>query len=258
MDMMKLEEIYEYFNEEKRLNSSNASSVEFITTTNFIDKYLKKESKILDIGAATGAYSLHYAEKGYDVTSIEPVKRNVDILEAKITEDMNIKVYQGNALDLSYLEDNSFDVVLCFGPLYHLKSDEDKLRVINESKRVCKKDGKILFAYLSNDMVFVTETFIYNTANHLLGDEYDKESFKLVDETPFCFMTVGKMEELMIESNLNKVTHFAADGLAELMADKINKFSKDEFNEWMRFHLYTCEKPELLGYSNHVVFVASK
>ena len=136
MDMMKLEEIYEYFNEEKRLNSSNASSVEFITTTNFIDKYLKKESKILDIGAATGAYSLHYAEKGYDVTSIEPVKRNVDILEAKITEDMNIKVYQGNALDLSYLEDNSFDVVLCFGPLYHLKSDEDKLRVINESKRV--------------------------------------------------------------------------------------------------------------------------
>ncbi len=62
----------------------------------------------------------------------------------------------------------------------------------------------------------------------------------------------------MIESNLNKVTHFAADGLAELMADKINKFSKDEFNEWMRFHLYTCEKPELLGYSNHVVFVASK
>lgn len=194
MDMMKLEEIYEYFNEEKRLNSSNASSVEFITTTNFIDKYLKKESKILDIGAATGAYSLHYSEKGYDVTSIEPVKRNVDILEAKITEDMNIKVYQGNALDLSYLEDNSFDVVLCFGPLYHLKSDEDKLRVINESKRVCKKDGKILFAYLSNDMVFVTETFIYNTANHLLGDKYDKESFKLVDETPFCFMTVGKME----------------------------------------------------------------
>lgn len=255
---MKLEEIYEYFNEEKRLNNSNASSVEFLTTTNFIDKYLNKESKILDIGAATGAYSIYYAEKGYDVTSIEPVKRNVDILESKITEDMNIKVYQGNALDLSYLEDNSFDIVLCFGPLYHLKSDEDKLRVINESKRVCKKDGKILFAYISNDMVFVTETFIYNNDNHLLSGEYDKESFKLVDETPFCFMTVEKMEALMKMSNLNKVTHFAADGLAELMADKINRFSKDKFNEWMRFHLYTCEKKELLGYSNHIVFVAAK
>lgn len=81
------------FKEEKRLNSSNASSVEFITTTNFIDKYLNKESKILDIGVATGAYSLYYAEKGYDVTSIEPVKRNVDILELNATEDMNIKVY---------------------------------------------------------------------------------------------------------------------------------------------------------------------
>lgn len=256
--MMKLEEIYEYFNEEKRLNCSNASSVEFITTTNFIDKYLKEDSKLLDIGAATGAYSLHYAKKGYDVTSIEPVKRNIDILESKITDDMNIRVYQGNALDLSYLEDNSFDVVLCFGPLYHLKSDEDKLRVINESKRVCKKDEKILFAYLSNDMVFVTETFIYNTKNHLLGNEYDKDSFKLIDETPFCFMTVGKMEELMKKSKLNKVTHFAADGLAELMSEKINSFSKEQFEEWMRFHLYSCEKIELLGYSNHIVFVAEK
>ena len=255
---MKLDEIYEYFNEEKRLNTSNASSIEFITTTNFIDKYLKEDSKILDIGAATGAYSLHYASKGYDVTSVEPVKRNIDILKSNVTGDMNIKVHQGNALDLSYLEDNSFDIVLCFGPLYHLKSDEDKLTAIKESKRVCKKDGKILFAYLSNDMVFVTETFIYNTKNHLLGDEYDKESFKLIDETPFCFMTVGKMDELMRKSNLNKVTQFAADGLAELMADKINEFSEAEFNEWLRFHLYTCYKTELLGYSNLIVFFASK
>lgn len=256
--MMKLEKIYEYFNEEKRLNSSNASSVEFITTTSFIDKYLEKESKILDIGAATGAYSIYYATKGYDVTCVEPVKRNIDILESKINEDMNIKIHQGNALDLSCFEDNSFDIVLCFGPLYHLKSDEDKLKAINESKRVCKKDGKILFAYLSNDMVFVTETFIYNNKNHLLNGEYDKENFRLIDESPFCFMTVGKMEELIVKSNLNKVTHFAADGLAELMADKINRFNKDEFNEWMRFHFYTCEKTELLGYSNHIVFVASK
>ena len=66
------------------------------------------------------------------------------------------------------------------------------------------------------------------------------------------------MDELMRKSNLNKVTQFAADGLAELMADKINEFSEAEFNEWMRFHLYTCEKTELLGYSNHIVFVASK
>lgn len=254
---MRLDEIYEYFNEDNRLNNSNASSVEFLTTTNFIDKYLKQGSKILDIGAGTGVYSLHYADKGYDVTSVELVKRNLNTLKSKIKENMDIKAIEGNGLDLSFLEDDSFDVVLCFGPLYHLAKEEDKLRCISEAKRVCKKDGKIFFAYISNDMVFITETMLYNS-NHLTSGEYDKETFKLHDETPFCFLTVEKMEELIKKSNLEKVTHFAADGLAELLADKINKFTPEQFEQWLRFHYYTCEKQELLGYSNHIVFVAEK
>lgn len=255
--MMKLDEIYEYFKEEKRLNTSNAGSVEFITTTHFIDKYLNKDSKILEIGAGTGAYSLHYAKLGYDVTSIEPVKRNLDCLKSKITEDMKIKAILGNALDLSFLEDESFDIVLCFGPLYHLAKEEDKIKCIEEAKRVCKSQGKILFAYLSNDMVFVTETFLYNS-NHLINGEYDRNTFKIYDETPFCFMTVDKMNDLMNRTNMKEVAHFAADGLAELMAEKINTFTEEQFDEWLRFHLYTCEKKELLGYSNHIVFVGEK
>src|SRR6056297_1785471 len=100
------------FDEDSRLSKTQANTVEFITTINYIDKHLKKEDKILDIGAGTGAYSIHYANKGYDVTAVEPVKKNLDILKSKITSDMNIEAKLGNALDLSEYEDNVFDLIL--------------------------------------------------------------------------------------------------------------------------------------------------
>ena len=70
-----------------------------------------------------------------------------------MTADDQIDLAQGNALDLSRYDSNSFDVVLLFGPLYHLHEEADKLRCIEEAKRVCKKDGKIFFALISNDIV---------------------------------------------------------------------------------------------------------
>ena len=57
-------ELYKQFDENSRLNRSPAAKVEFITTTRYIDKYLKPGNKLLDIGAGAGEYSLHYANEG--------------------------------------------------------------------------------------------------------------------------------------------------------------------------------------------------
>lgn len=253
---MDIEKLYECFEEDKRLNTTKANSIEFLTATHFIDKYLNNGMRILDIGAGTGVYSLHYANMGYDVSAVELVKKNVDIMKSKVTSNMKNNIKQGNALNLDVFPDDSFDIVLCFGPLYHLDNDKDKSKCIEETKRVCKKGGKIFFAYLSNDMVFVTESMLYN--KDFLGSlEYNHESFKLRDE-PFCFMTADHMEDLMEISNLKELKHVAVDGLSELLSGKINAFNDEQFKEWFRFHLYTCEKKELLGFSNHIVYIVEK
>ena len=79
-----------YYNEDcaedTRLESQHGQ-VEFLTTTKFIKEYLKPDSKILEVGAGTGRYSLYYANKGYDVTAIEYVNHNVDMLKSKITDE---------------------------------------------------------------------------------------------------------------------------------------------------------------------------
>ncbi len=92
MAMTELEQHYNKFNEEKRLDSRHGQ-VEYITSMKYIHKYidsLKEETvygnagiKILDIGAGTGRYSVPLAEEGYDVTAVELVKHNLGLLKAK-------------------------------------------------------------------------------------------------------------------------------------------------------------------------------
>jgi len=246
---------YDIFNENERLNHSKAARVEFLTTVRYIEKYLKSGDRILDIGAGAGEYSFYFARKGYEVSALELADANITAFKKKLMPEDPIDLVQGNALDLSHYADKSFDIVLLFGPLYHLKNDADKLKCIEEAKRVCKDSGKIFFAFISNDFVFLTE-FGYDVCYFSNGD-YDKETFKLND-FPFVFHTVGAARKILADGGINVLHEVASDGASELMVGKINEMSEEDYAQYLRYHFYICEKPELLGMTNHLLFVGEK
>ena len=192
---------YDIFNEDSRLNHSKAARVEFLTTVHYIDKYLKEGDKILDIGAGAGEYSLYFARRGYEVSALELADANIAAFRKKLKPEDKIDLVQGNALELTRYADKTFDIVLLFGPLYHLKSDADKQKCISEAKRVCKDGGKIFFAFISNDFVFLTE-LVYN-GNYFSKGDYDKETFRLND-FPFVFHTVGAARKLLADGGDRK------------------------------------------------------
>ena len=154
-----LEKYYNKFCEEKRLTRRHGY-VEYVTSMKYIHEYLpqgKKETvKILDVGAGTGRYSVQLAGEGYDVTAVELVKYNLGILKSKKS---SVKAYQGNALNLSRFEADQFDMVLVFGPMYHLYTKEDKVKALKEAKRVVKPGGIILVAYCMNEYSILTYGF---------------------------------------------------------------------------------------------------
>ena len=246
---------YDIFNEDKRLNHSKAARVEFITTVHYIEKYLKKGDKILDVGAGAGEYSLYFARKGFEISALELADTNIAAFKKKLTPDDKIDLVQGNALDLSRYADKSFDIVLLLGPLYHLHNDADKLKCISEAKRVCKDGGKIFFAFISNDFVFLTE-FGYDVHYFCNGD-YDKETFRLND-FPFVFHTVDAARTILKKGGIKLIHEIASDGASELLAAKINEMSDEDYAQYLRYHFYICEKPELLGMTNHLLFIGEK
>ena len=142
--MTELEKYYNKFNEEKRLKSRHGQ-VEFITSMKYIHKYLPKREhgqvKILDVGAGTGRYSVALAEEGYDVTAVELVKYNLGILKKK---NSSVKAYQGNALKLSRFPDKEFDLIILFGPMYHLYTKEDKVKAL-EIAHIRKKECPVVW-----------------------------------------------------------------------------------------------------------------
>ncbi len=250
-----VQEVYRRFDENSRLNKSQAARVEFLTTVKYIERYLTPDAKILDIGAGAGEYSLYFARKGYSVSALELADANIAAFRAKMTADDQIDLAQGNALDLSRYDSNSFDVVLLFGPLYHLHEEADKLRCIEEAKRVCKPDGKIFFAFISNDIVILTMQ--QTQANYLTAGAYDKETFRLYD-FPFVFHTVDAARELLKKAGIQITHEVAADGVSELLKDLINTMDAATYQQYLRYHFYICEKPECLGMSNHLLFVGEK
>lgn len=247
--------LYEIFDEESRL-SSKATRVEFLTTIRQIEKYLRPGMKILDLGAGTGEYSLYFAEKGYEVTAVELVEKHVNRIKEKKRIGMNLQVFQGNVLDLSDFKDNEYDIVLCLGPLYHLEDRKDQLKCLEEVKRICKEDGIMFFAFINNDMVIVTQTMCYEP-DYLVNGEYDRETFKVRD-FPFVFTKVEEARQLLQSAGLKILSEIAADGFNELLADKINSMDDESYRLWINFHYYYSEKPEFLGVSNHLLFVAKK
>ena len=249
-----VQEVYKRYNEDSRLNRSNAARVEFLTTVRYIEKYLTPGARILDIGAGAGEYSLYFARMGYQVSALELADANIAAFRAKLTGDEPIDLVQGNALDLSRYDTGSFDVVLLLGPLYHLHTEADKLRCIEEAKRVCKPEGKIFFAFISNDMVILTMQQCQN--DYLMNGDYNKETFRL-DDFPFVFHTVDRCRALLCKAGIPILHEVASDGASELLQDLVNSLDEAAYQQYLRYHFYICEKPEFLGMSNHLLFIGS-
>lgn len=247
--------VYELFDEDARLQRSKAARVEFLTTVRYIQRYLKSGDRILDVGAGAGEYSLYFARKGYEVCALELADSNIRAFRRKLTPEDKIELVQGNAVDLGRYEDASFDVVLVFGPLYHLHSEADRQKCIAEAKRVCKPGGKLFFAFISNDMVILTE-FSYR-ADYFIAGDYDKETFQLED-FPFVFHTVAECREMLRAGGVRILHEVASDGVSELLEDRINAMDEESYDQYLRYHEYICEKPEFLGMSNHLLFVGEK
>lgn len=258
-----LEKYYNDHDEQGRFDKRH-NQVEFLTTMRYIEKYLPGgEGRILEIGAGTGRYSRAIADRGYSVTALELVERNIEVFKSLITPEQNIRVEQGNALDLSRFADNSFDLVLLLGPLYHLYNDEDKRRCLAEAVRVARAGGVIFAAYVISDLTLYDDAFrrgLMMISDYLDKGKIDPHTFATVSTPEDVFEMVRKedIDRVMRGIPADRLHYVATTLVARLIREALEEMDDAAFELYMRHHFAVCERPDMAGMTSHSLDILRK
>jgi len=250
---------YGQYDEDGRTSKTRHGQLEYCTTMSYIHRYATRKSRILEVGAGTGRYSIALAKEGMDVTAVELVEGNLEVLRENSKGIMNLKSFQGDATDLSRFPDNSFDVTLILGPMYHLYEIGEVNSAIDEAIRVTKPGGVILFAFISVFAIMYANYFYGNWAEgqaENFTSDYQVRHFK---EQLFTGYDVTEFEGLFHKKPVDWITTAGVDGLIEPIEKRPDfSMTDEEFTALAEWYLAFSEKRELLGNTNHLLYICRK
>ena len=256
-----LEEYYNNYDEDGRLLSRHGQ-VEYLTTMKYIRESLAglSDPKILEVGAGTGRYSVTLAKQGLKVTAVELIPHNLEILKSKLDGTEPITALQGNALDLSRFADETFDLTLLLGPMYHLYSKEEKLQALSEAVRVTKSGGRILVAYCMNEPTVIQYVFGLNHLREVMDLNMLTSDWHCISEPKDLFEMVRTEEiaELDAAVPVKRIKLVATDGATNYKREYIDAMDDETFSRWMEYHFAICERQDLIGASHHTLDILRK
>lgn len=255
-----LSQFYSNYDEEGRLLSKHGS-VEYLTTMRYIDKYLRPGMRILELGAATGRYTHALARKGYAVDAVELVQHNIDIFNTLTQPGENVTIRQGDARDLSFLADESYDVTLLLGPMYHLFAVEDQRKALSEALRVTKKGGILMAAYCGNEATMIQYCF----GRGMLKEEkykklVDPVTFKASSDPAELFELYRRedIDALMANFQTLRLHYVGTDMATNYMRQTIDDMDEELFEMYLCYHFVICERSDLVGASHHILDIHRK
>lgn len=256
---------YELVDEELRFQK-NSRNIEFLTSIHALTPLVQNRAKILDLGAGAGAYSFHFAEMGHEVTAVDITPKNIQTINEKKShyDSIRLEAMIGDATDLNMFESNTYDVVLCFGPYYHIINAEARKKLIQESLRVLQPGGILAIAYINKYSVipmlvkkipaFINERTISKviTQGYLQGG--DPDSFW----TDSYYTSPSEIEKYMEDFHVQCIDHLGTDGLSHTLSDEIDTLSVAKFQIWLKYHMDTCREKNILGMSSHGLYICRK
>ncbi len=261
MDRFEALKAYYQTHDENARFDLKRNSVEFLTTLHYIEKYLNVGNSIIEIGAGTGRYSHYFARKGFSVTAVELSPDNVEKLRASTNIGENIDILQGDAVELSAIPSNKYDITLLLGPMYHLYTEEEKLAALSEAIRVTKPGGLVFSAYCGSDITVYRFCFEHGGIHSEQHRELiDPETFAL-DSTPAEIFSLYRKEDidaLMKNFNVKRLHYVATDLISQYIGEAIDKMDDETFALYMKYHLFVCERPDMVGISDHLLDIFRK
>lgn len=252
----------------KRLVQDAYHRLEFDTTMHFASKYLPKKGLLLDAGGGPGRYTVEFARKGYNVDLIDLTPENVEFAKDKIRryrlKSKVGRIQVGDITDLSFIEDSTYDAVLCLGgPISHIEGEENRDRALKELARVAKHSSPIILnvfgrvgALLLSVQFWPNEIrlsnfddFYKNGEDHLWHGKYYAH-----------FFLPEEIEAMVSRNGLELVQMVGLEGIGA-NAKYVSMFAKKDKAGWSNFlsaHEHFASHPSAIGMSVHILAICRK
>ena len=238
-------------------------SLELVRTKVLLDRLLPAPpATVLDVGGGFGVYASWLAERGYSVKIVDPVPLHVESARAN-----GFAAEEGDARTLGEA-DESWDVVLLFGPLYHLLDRADRVRAFAEARRVVRPGGLVFGATISR-WASMYELLLNGLADSpgfadlVRGDlaaGTRRDTVHLADG--FTTVYFHRPEELpgeVADAGLRLDGLYAVEGMAQWMPDVAERLADPARRDLvLELAARTEREPSTLGSTAHVLVVAHR
>jgi S-adenosylmethionine-dependent methyltransferase len=236
-------------------------------TWRYLDRYLPSQGSILDIGAATGRYTLELARRGYQVTAVDLSVALLDECRQSIRDEGlegQVRLILADARHLGDLAERGFDAALLMGPLYHLVEEADRKMALQEAfDRL--RDGGILFSSFISRFGIMGD--LLKNVPGWIEDQTEVrallESGKRPEGYPRggfrgYFVIVDEIAPLHEAIGFETLTLAGTEPAISADDESYNKLQGRQRQLWLDFLAEISTDRSILGASRHLLYIGRK
>lgn len=242
--------------------------LEFELTLRLLRRHLRPASRLLDLGAATARYSVALARDGHRITAVDLSARLIErarevVAAAGLDGPIDLRV--GDARDLGFLGDATFDAVLVMGPLYHLVDAADRRLALTQVSNRLGPGGLVFSAFLSRfgvlgDFLRRMPDWIHNADEvaSLMDTGARPADAPRTGGFRGYFATVPETIALHESIGFETVSLVGVEPAISADDESFNSLSGDARERWLDLFERVCDEPSTVGASRHLLYVGRK
>lgn len=241
--------------------------LEYELTWRYLDRFLPPRGTILEVGAATGRYTLALARRGYRVTAVDLSADLLEIGRENIQQaglEQQVRFIVADARDLGQVLDKDFDAALIMGPLYHLILAEDRIAALAQVYQRLKPGGIVVSAFISR---FGILGDLMRDVPAWIEDREDVRALLANGQSPEgaprggfrgYFARVEEIEPLHEAVGFETLVVAGSEPAISADDESYNRLEGTQRQLWLDLLFEVSREPSTLAASRHLLYVGQK
>lgn len=241
--------------------------LEYDLTWRYLNQYLPSQGAILEVGTATGRYTLELAKRGYMLTAVDLSSALIEQCRKNLVDEglaSRVQLVVADARNLSEVTEKRFDAVLLMGPLYHLVVEADRKLALKEAFDRLRAGGIIFSSFISRfgimgDLIKNVPAWIEEQAEvrSLLErgkrpDDYPRGGFR------GYFAQASEIAPLHEAIGFETLTVAGVEPAISADDESYNKLQGKQRQLWLDLLYEMSTEKSIIGASRHLLYIGKK